>query len=188
MPIHEFYSPDTNKIYSFYAKTLAQGQLLPQCPDDPKARMRKLLSGFAIGGGTREEPVEAAPAGGPPGGMDDSRMAAAMGAMESEFANVDENDPRAMARMMRRMSDLTGERFDETMEEAVRKLEEGADPDSLEDQLGDAFGPEGGGEDDPYGDGPPPPAGPEPDRPEPRARFKVRRRPPVRDPKLYDYP
>jgi hypothetical protein len=109
-----------------------------------------------------------------------------MGAMENEFSSVDENDPKAMARMMRRMSELTGEKIDGEMEEVVRKLEEGADPDSLEDQLG--------GENpcampDPYGDemgagGPPPDAK---DPKEPKHRFKPRPRLLRRDPKLYDY-
>jgi hypothetical protein len=80
-------------------------------------------------------------------------MEAAMGAMEGEFANLDENDPRAMGRMMRRMSEITGEKLDGEMEEVVRKLEEGADPDALEEQLGGALGDEGGAGDDPYGEG-----------------------------------
>jgi hypothetical protein len=41
-----------------------------------------------------------------------------------------------MARMMRRMSDLTGANRRREMEEVVRKLEEGTDPNSLEDQTG----------------------------------------------------
>ena len=51
-----------------------------------------------------------------------------MGAMEKEFSGVDENDPKAMARMMRKMSEITGEKMDGQFEEVVRKLEEGADP------------------------------------------------------------
>ena len=35
MPIYEFYSPDTNRIYSFFARSLAQGRLTPRCPDNP---------------------------------------------------------------------------------------------------------------------------------------------------------
>ena len=46
-----------------------------------------------------------------------------MGEMEREFSNVDENDPRAMGRMMRRMADLTGEKIDGEMEE-VRSVSE----------------------------------------------------------------
>ncbi len=110
-------------------------------------------------------------------------MEAAMSAMEKEFSSVDENDPRAMARMMRRMSELTGEKIDGEMEEVVRKLEEGADPDSLEDQLG---GTDDASSDDPYAEG----SGGETvssDAKEPRHRFRARRTAPHRDPKLYDY-
>lgn len=197
MPIYEYYCPDNHTIYQFYAKTLAQGQTTPRCPDNPGFRLKKVVSAFAVKkrSGAKDEAADNMPAASGASGdpAEDARMEAAMGSMEKEFANVDENDPKAMARMMRRMSDLTGEKIDGEMEEVVRKLEEGADPDSLEDQLGggdDA----GGGMDDPYGDdmgmgmGPGAgPGGPAPDPKEPRHRFKVRRTLPRRDPKLYDY-
>ena len=188
MPIYEYYSPETNRIYSFYAKTLAQGRTIPACPDHPRARMQKLVSGFAIGGG-RAQGEDAAPPSGGTGGdaAEDVRMEAAMGAMEREFAGMDENDPKAMARMMRRMAEVSGEKLDGPMEEAMRKLEEGADPEALEEQLGDAFGPEGG-ETGAEGEGMSPPAGPDqPAGKEGKARRRVRRSAPVRDPKLYDY-
>ena len=190
MPIYEYYCPDNHTIYQFYAKTVAQGQTTPKCPDNPKFRLRKLVSAFAItSGGAKDESARnpAEPAGVSP---EDARMDAAMGEMEKEFESLDENDPKAMARMMRRMSELTGEKMEGQFEEVVRKLEEGADPDSLEDQLG----PEAMGEDsgDPMGGGMgldpdmPPPKG-EQDPKEPRHRFRVRRTAPRRDPQLYDY-
>ncbi|HVU24379.1 MAG TPA: FmdB family transcriptional regulator [Opitutus sp.] len=185
MPIYEYYCPDNHTIYQFYAKTLAQGNTVPKCPADPKFRMRKIVSAFAVTGRAKEEKPAAGKAAGDTGDpAEDARMEAAMNAMESEFSSVDENDPRAMARMMRRMSELTGEKIDGEMEEVVRKLEEGADPDSLEDQLGGG----GEGEGDPYGDemGMGGEGAPPPDPKEPRHRFRVRR-PPARDPKLYDY-
>ncbi len=189
MPIYEYYCQDNHTIYQFYAKTLAQGQTVPKCPANPAFRMRKLVSAFAItSGGGKDETAEVKP-GAAPGGdpAEDARMEAAMGAMEKEFSSIDENDPKAMARMMRRMSELTGEKIDGEMEEVVRKLEEGADPDSLEDQLGGG-GPEAGG-DDPYGEGMggAGPDGPAPDPKEPKHRFRVRRTAPRRDPALYDY-
>ena len=191
MPIYEYYCPDNHTIYQFYAKTLAQGQSVPRCPENPKFRMKKVVSAFAItSGGPKDESAEKKPdtAGADP--VEDAKMEAAMGAMEREFSNVDENDPKAMAKMMRRMSELTGEKIDGEMEEVVRKLEEGADPDSLEDQLGGGEQPEGG-MGDPYGDdmgmGPGGPGGPALDPKEPRHRFKIRRTAPRRDPKLYDY-
>jgi hypothetical protein len=196
MPIYEYYCPDNHTIYQFFAKTLAQGQTTPRCPADPKFRLKKVVSAFAItSGGAKDEAAEKKPeaAGGGGDPAEDARMEAAMGAMEKEFSSVDENDPKAMARMMRRMSDLTGEKIDGEMEEVVRKLEEGADPDSLEEQLGGGDEP-GGGMDDPYGDGMgmgpgmgPGAGGPAPDPKEPKHRFKVRRTAPRRDPGLYDY-
>jgi len=102
---------------------------------------------------------------------------------------VDENDPRAMGRMMRKMSEMTGEKIDGEMEEVVRKLEEGTDPEALEEQLGGGAEPGEGG--DPDGDG----MGmggrgsegaAAKDPKEKKHRFKARR-PLRRDPKLYDY-
>jgi len=110
-----------------------------------------------------------------------------MSAMEGEFSNIDENDPRAMGRMMRRMSELTGEKLDGEMEEVVRKLEEGADPDKLESEMGGLGEEEGGDPDDPYGQGPGADAKPPADPKEPMHRFRLRRGPPTRDPQLYDY-
>ena len=142
MPIYEYYCPDNHTVYQFYAKTLAQGKTIPKCPQNPKFRMQKMVSAFAVtsGGKGAEEPVAGAAGAGAGDSAEDARMEAAMGAMEKEFANVDENDPRAMARMMRRMSDLTGEKIDGEMEEVVRKLEEGTDPEALEEQLGGSEG------------------------------------------------
>src|SRR5208283_620509 len=173
MPIYEYYCPDNNKIYQFFAKTLAQGKTVPKCPDNAAFRLEKLLSPFAVAGkGKKKDEAggeSSSTEGSPAAGGEDPRMDAAMAAMESEFSNVDENDPRAMGRMMRRMAELSGEKIDGEMEEVVRKLEEGADPDSLEEQLGGAG--EAGG-DDPYDDGmggETPPVDPK----EPKQRFKA---------------
>jgi hypothetical protein len=180
MPIYEYYCPDNHTIYQFYAKTTAQGQTLPACPANPKYRMKKLVSAFAItsGGGSDEATEQKAAAEG-----EDPRMEAAMNSMEKEFAGVDENDPKAMARMMRKMADLTGEKMDTQMEEVVRKLEEGADPESLEDQLGgsDDFEGDGGGTGEDASEFE------KKDPKEPRHRFRVRRAAPRRDPQLYDF-
>jgi hypothetical protein len=183
MPIYEYYCPKNHTIYQFYAKTLAQGATVPRCPANPDFPMRRMVSSFAVtkGGSKGEGEAAAADPQAHAGSADEARMEAAMGAMEREFSNIDENDPRAMGRMMRRMAELTGEKIEGEMEEVVRKLEEGADPDSLEDQ----FGEEGGGESDPYGD----PGGEQPgsEPKEARHRFRARSRPPRRDPRLYDY-
>lgn len=169
MPIYEYYSPDNNRIYQFFAKTVAQGRSVPKCPDNPKFRMERIMSSFAItGGGKAEKEKTGGDAGAEDEGgseADDPRMEAAMNQLEREMEGIDENDPKAMGRMMRRMSELTGEKLDGEMEEVVRKLEEGQDPESLEEQLGDAFP-----EDGMAGEG-----------------RSGRGRAPTRDPNLYDY-
>ena len=56
----------------------------------------------------------------------------------------DENpDPKQMGSLMRRMCELSGEKMDEPMEEVIRKLEEGINPEELEERMGDFMGEEG---------------------------------------------
>lgn len=174
MPIYEFFSPQANKIYSFYARSLAMSGKTPRCPDNPKYKMERMVSSFSVTGRAKEEK------GGddPMGGMDDPRMERAMAEMEREFAGMDESnpDPRQLARMMRKMSDLTGEKMPETMEEMIQRMEKGEDPEKLEEEYGDALedfdpgasGGEGEGLKDAVG------------------KLRARRARPQRDPTLYE--
>jgi len=201
MPIYEFYSPDTNKIYKFFAKTLAQRDTIPTCPDGEQHRMEKMLSGFAITGKTRKSKKEDDPSAGGLGGMDDlddPRVASLMKEMEQTVDGMDEDnpDPRVMGNLMRRMGDAMGEQFDPQMEEVVRKLEEGQDPETIEDQmegmLGDEEDPMGGmgGPDGVPGGGAENGEEAKPSKMDIRGesrRLLRRLRPLVRDPKLYEY-
>lgn len=175
MPIYEYYSPDTNRIYSFFARGSADAEKLPRCPDKPGARMQKVMSGFAVIGRAKEP---AADAGGDD--LDDPRMEAAMAELEREMAGMDEEnpDPRQMGHLMRRMAEMTGEKMPEVMEEMVRRLEAGEDPDRLEEEYGDM--PEL--EDFGAGEG-----GPARDEDAGLGRKLLRRmRGPSRDPQLYE--
>jgi|ERR1051326_8185689 hypothetical protein len=182
MPIYEFYCPEHNTIYQFFAKTLAQAKVVPKCPEDPTHPLQKVVSNFAVTRGGKNAD-EVTPTSSGIGTAEDAKREAAMGALESEFANVDENDPRAMGRMMRRMAELSGEKIEGEMEEVVRKLEEGADPDALEEQLG---GEKPCNMPDPYEESLDEKKGVDAAT-EGRSRFRVRRSAPIRDPKLYDY-
>ncbi len=188
MPIYEYYCPRNHTVYQFFARSLTQGRITPKCPENPRWPLRRVLSQFAFTG-RAHEPNETGAGVSEGDSGDDARMEAAMGAMEKEFSSMDENDPRAMARMMRRMSELTGEKIDGEMEEVVRKLEEGVDPEALEEKLGVGAGGPEGGEDDPYGESPGAGSATEAEKKENRMRYKLRRAltEPRRDPKLYDY-
>lgn len=61
-----------------------------------------------------------------------------------ELAGIDENDPRSIARMMRKMGHETGEDLGPEFQEMVGRLEAGEDPESIEASIG-----EGGGGSDP---------------------------------------
>lgn len=134
MPIYEFYSPDTNKVYSFFARSLAQGKGLPRCPDKAGARMERMLSRFAVTG----RAVEAKEAS---IGKEDPRMDRVMAEMQSEMAGLDEGnpDPKAIGRMMRKMTEATGQEMPKVMEQMIRRMEAGEDPEKLEEEFGDAL-------------------------------------------------
>lgn len=145
MPIYEFYCPDNHKIYSFLARSLGLSGAIPRCPENPKFRMEKAISSFAFIGRAREK-IEGGPGEADP---DDPRMMAMMAEMEKEMAGLDEEnpDPKSMARMMRKMGDLSGQSMPPAVEEMIARMEKGEDPEKLEEEYGDAledFDPMGG--------------------------------------------
>jgi putative FmdB family regulatory protein len=58
---------------------------------------------------------------------------------ESSLADVDENDPRSMARWVRKMSQQTGEPMDAEMEANLDRMEAGEMPDDLGGEGEDEF-------------------------------------------------
>ncbi len=136
MPIYEFFCPNNRRIYSFFARSLSYSDKIPRCPENPKWKMEKMLSAFAITGKSEE------PKTGGMGDGDDAQMDAAMDVMEREFGSIadsDNPDPRAVAKMMRRMGELTGGKMPAQMEEMIARMEKGEDPDKLEEEYGDSL-------------------------------------------------
>jgi putative FmdB family regulatory protein len=143
MPIYEFLCPDCNRIYSFLQRGAA-ARTGPECPRCGAGNLQKQVSRFAFtrSAASRGADPSAAGAMGGPGGpdpLDDPRIEREMMRLARDAEFIDENDPRQLARLMRKMSQVTGEPFDEGMEEAVRRLESGEDPDRIEDDMGDAI-------------------------------------------------
>lgn len=170
VPILEFYSPDSHKVYTFLARNREQVDQIPPCPDDSGFRMERMISKFAITRNLDEGDQEA---------VDDVRMQAAMEELEKEMGGIDEEnpDPKQMGSLLRKMSEMTGERMGGEMEELVRRLEEGADPERLEEEFGELLGDEMEDFGENGGDG--------------SAKLRnlwKRNRAPEKDPTLYDYP
>ncbi len=135
MPIYEFYCSNCHTIYSFFARRV-DTETIPNCPKSKKHQLRRQMSRFAISSGRADK---AEGESGPEGDFDDEKMEQAMMQMAGELENVSEEDPRAMARMMRKLMETTGMNMGEGMEEAIRRMEAGEDPDKVEEDLGDAL-------------------------------------------------
>ncbi len=58
----------------------------------------------------------------------------------SGWGDVDESDPKSMARMMKKMGSEMGEELGPEFNEVVDRLESGEDPESIESSLGAAGG------------------------------------------------
>lgn len=145
MPIYEFYCPDCHRVFSFLSRAV-DTRRQPACPKCARPELARRPSLFAISKG-RPEPAPAMEAGGEDGpdpfaGVDESRLERAMEQLAAESESVDEDDPRAQARMMRRLFDAAGVPVQGGMQEALRRLEAGEDPEAVEAELGDAL--EGG--------------------------------------------
>jgi hypothetical protein len=64
-----------------------------------------------------------------------------------DWGDVDENDPRSIARAMRRMGDEMGEDLPDEFDDVVDRLEAGEDPEAIEKDMPDLAG-ESAGDDD----------------------------------------
>jgi hypothetical protein len=72
-------------------------------------------------------------------GLNGNKLERAMMSLAGEVAGIDENDPRQMARFMRKLTEATGMNLGSGMEEAIHLLETGEDPERIEEKLGDLF-------------------------------------------------
>ncbi len=152
MPIYEFACPKCRKIYSFLSKRVNPDRL-PMCPKCGNKKLKKEVSQFAMTRGLKEANAHAAGEANDPAAPDlnDPRMERAMLEMERDMAHLDENNPRHMAHMMRKMKDLMPPgSMPKEMDVAIKRLEAGEDPEQIEADMGEVFdqlmgGPDGSG-------------------------------------------
>jgi putative FmdB family regulatory protein len=130
MPIYEFYCKKCHTIFSFFSSTVNTDKR-PLCPGCGKVRLERQMSVFSRvkNRGEGDEP--------PMPDMDESKMEQAMSLLAREAESMDENDPRQAANLMRKLSDMTGLNLGPGMEEALRRMEAGEDPDQIEAEMGD---------------------------------------------------
>lgn len=134
MPIYEFYCSKCNTIFNFFSKTV-DTKKVPNCPKCKDAKLSRQVSRFAVVGRASESGDDDFP-------VDEARMEKAMEMMARETEGINEDDPRQAARLMRRMTEMTGMELNQGMEEALRRMERGEDPEQIEAEMGDLIGDE----------------------------------------------
>ena len=107
MPIYEYRCQACGKRTSVFVRSMAAA-VQPRCEHCGSRRLSRLISRVAV----------ARSRGGSSDDFD-----------ESMLADVDENDPRSMARFARRMRDEMGEDLGPEFDEAIAQMESGALPD-----------------------------------------------------------
>lgn len=143
MPIYEFYCRKCNTIYNFYSRSVNTTKI-PSCPKCKTVQLSRQMSVFAaITGGTKEESGDD-----PLRGMDEGKMEKAMMQLAAEAEKMKDDDPRAAAQLMRKLSDTAGLKLGDGFQEALKRLEQGEDPDKIEEEMGEILAAE-----DPFGEG-----------------------------------
>ena len=137
MPIYEFYCERCNTIFNFYSKSITTNKQ-PICPQCKTMKLKRLLSNFSVlrerSQGDSEETLP----------FDEQKMEKAAGMLAQEAQNINEDDPKQAAHLMRRLSEMAGLDMGKGMKEAMDRLEAGEDPEKIEEEMGDIL------EEDPF--------------------------------------
>jgi putative FmdB family regulatory protein len=130
MPIYEFYCDKCHTLFNFFSRTV-NTRKVPLCPRCKTNKLARQVSMFAVTGRASED-----------GDMDDlpideGRMEKAMQTLAGEAENINEDDPRQAAQLMRKLTRMTGLELGDGMEEALSRMEQGEDPEKIEAEMGD---------------------------------------------------
>lgn len=123
MPTYEYRCLDCGKRVAIYQTYEEYGRQTVRCPKCDGSRLQRLISRVRF---ARSE---------------DSRLESLSD--PSEWGGIDENDPRSVARAMRKMGQEMGEDLPGEFDEVVDRLEAGESPEEIEKNVPDL----GGGED-----------------------------------------
>ena len=117
MPMYDYRCRDCGKRASIYQTYEEYGSQPVRCPHCGSGELERLIQRVRV---ARSE---------------ESRLDALGEA--SDWGDMDESDPRAMARMMRKMGSELGEEMPPEFDEVVGRLEAGESPDDIEASLPD---------------------------------------------------
>ncbi len=120
MPIYEYRCHDCRRRVSLFYRSFSASEEEPTCPRCGGKRLTRLISRVAV---VRSEESR----------LDDL---ADPGTLEG----LDEDDPKSLARWMRKMSTEMGEEMPEEFGEVIDRLEAGQSPEEIEESMPDLGG------------------------------------------------
>jgi putative FmdB family regulatory protein len=151
MPIYEFACPKCRIIFSFLSKRV-HPQRTPKCPKCANPYLHKQISGFALLRGSRQSEEDSGEAGEAAPDLDNPRVVQAMAEIEREMQHLDEQNPKHMAHIMKKMRDVMPPgSVPENLDVAIKRLEAGESPEQIEADMGDVLGETLGGSGGPAG-------------------------------------
>jgi len=131
MPEYAFYCRACKKPFTTVMSIARHDRGVAPCPRCKQRTLTRMMSAFAVTGKAKED-------GGPDElPFDESRMENAMQTLAGEAESINEDDPRQAAKLMRKLTDMTGLALGPGMTEALRRMEKGEDPDQIEAEIGD---------------------------------------------------
>jgi putative FmdB family regulatory protein len=128
MPIYEYRCHDCRRRVSLFFRSFSDVEEEPACPRCAGTRLTRLISRVAV---VRSEE----------GRLDDM-------ADPSMLDGLDEDDPKSIARWMRKMGAESGEEMPAEFDEVIDRLESGQSPEDIEKAMPDLAEDLGGGMDD----------------------------------------
>lgn len=155
MPIYEFACPKCRKIFSFLSKRLNPDRT-PVCPKCGHKKLEKQISRFAMSKGLKEPAAKPEAQGDEPPmpDFDDPKVERVMSELERDMEHLDENNPKHMAHLMKKMKDvMPAGTVPKELDVAIKRLEAGEDPEKIEADMGDVLGDFMGGPEDEEGGG-----------------------------------
>ena len=132
MPIYEFYCAQCHAVFNFLSRTNNLTKR-PACPRCQRPDLERRVSRFAVSKGRKDAPPTE---NGMPD-LDDAKMERVMEELAREADGMNEDNPRQMARLMRRLYEGSGLPLGEKVEEAIRRMEAGESPEKIEEEMGD---------------------------------------------------
>jgi putative FmdB family regulatory protein len=132
MPIYEFYCSQCHTVYNFFSRT-ANTDKVPRCPKGHDILLERRMSVFATISGKEKDKA----ADDPFAALDEKKVERELAKLAGEAEKIKDDDPRAAAEMMRKFSAMTGMKLGDGLQEALKRLEKGEDPEKIEEEMGD---------------------------------------------------